>query len=68
MTQSELNRAVSQATGEDVNEIQQRGFSLVGGFPDDAFDFEATDLPDPQVIDWDSPFVGDTQSFYESCY
>ena len=67
MTQSELNRAVSQATGEDVNEIQQRGFSLVGTFPDDAFDFGGTDLPDPQVIDWDAPFVGATQSFYETC-
>ena len=67
MTQSELNRAVSQATGEDVNEIQQRGFSLVSTSLDEALDFLETDLPDPQVVDWDAPFVGATQSFYESC-
>ena len=67
MTQSELNRAVSQATGEDINEIQQRGFSLVEAFPDDAFDLGTMDLPEPQVVDWDSPFVGTTQSFYECC-
>ena len=68
MTQSELNRAVSQATGEDVDEIQQRGFSLVGVFLGDVFELDSADMPDPQVVDWDSPFVGDTQSFYESCY
>ena len=67
MTQSELNRAVSQATGEDVNEIQQRGFSLVGVFPDDVFELGSADMPDPQVVDWDAPFVGATQSFYETC-
>ena len=67
MTQSELNRAVSQATGEDVSEIQQRGFSLVDAFPDDAFDLGEVGLPEPQVVDWDAPFVGTTQSFYECC-
>jgi hypothetical protein len=66
MTQAELN-AVARATGEDVETIEQRGFSIVGTFPDDAFDFEGAAMPDPQVVDWDSPFVGATQSFYESC-
>lgn len=63
MTQAELN-AVARATGEDVETIEQRGFSIVGTFPEDAFHLA---MPDPQVVDWDSPFVGATQSFYESC-
>ena len=66
MTQAELN-AVARATGEDVETIEQRGFSLVGAFPEDVFDFEDSAMPDPQVVDWDSPFVGATHSFYESC-
>ena len=36
MTKAELN-AVARATGEDVETIEQRGFSIVGTFPDDAF-------------------------------
>jgi len=67
MTQAELNHAVSRATGEDINDIQQRGFSLVEAFPEGVYDFEDSGMPDPQVVDWDSPFVGATQSFYESC-
>jgi len=65
MTQAELN-AVAEATGEDVSTIQQRGFSLVT-FGDEAFDFADEGFPDPQVCDFDSPFVGATQSFYECC-
>ena len=67
MTQAELNQAISQVTGDDVSEIQQRGFSLVGEFPSDAIDVEDFAMPDPQVIDWDSPFAGATQSIFESC-
>lgn len=66
MTQAQLN-AIAKATGEDVETIQQRGFSLVGFFPDDVYEPDSAELPDPQVVDWDSPFVGATQSFYESC-
>ena len=62
-----LSELIARATGEDVETIQQRGFSLVGTFPDAASDLGTPDLPDPQVVDWDAPFVGATQSFYESC-
>jgi len=64
MTQAELNEAVSQATGENVSDIQQRGFSLVSAFLSDVFE---ESMPDPQTIDWDAPYVGATQSFYETC-
>ena len=42
MTQAELDREVSQATGETMSEVRRRGFSLI-------------EIPDrrPQVIDWD---------------
>lgn len=64
MTQEELN-AVARATGEDVATIEQRGFSLVGAFPEDVLEYETEDMP-AQCIDWDGP-SGTTQSFYESC-
>lgn len=51
MTQSEINDAVSQALGEDINEVNRRGFDLFDPF-DPNFDPEPNDLP-PQVIDWD---------------
>jgi hypothetical protein len=50
LTQHEINRAVAQATGESVAEIEHLGFSLAD--PDDiAFD------PEPgegQYVDWDA--------------
>ena len=61
MTQSELNRAVSLATGETFCEIDSRGFSLLDT-SNDAIDSES-DCQDPQVLDWDAPFPGTTQSF-----
>jgi hypothetical protein len=52
MTQRELHRALSRATGESIGIIRRFGFSLVepGASPLDA---EATDLP-PQIVDWDA--------------
>ena len=48
MTQSQLNRAVSRATGEDFELIDQRGFSLVSDDPPvDEADMEAL------IVDWD---------------
>lgn len=47
MTQSQLNRAVSKATGEDFEVIARRGFSLVDEDPAE----EEDDLR--QFIDWD---------------
>ncbi len=42
MTQAEMERELAHATGESVNTIRNRGFSLV----------EVPDL-EPLVIDWD---------------
>lgn len=47
MTQNDLNRAVSLATGESVSEINRRGFSLVIS-EEPAYDPE----PSPW-LDWD---------------
>jgi len=51
MTQKELNQLVANATGEDIEEVQHRGFSLADPAEID-FDPEPFDLP-PQIIDWD---------------
>ena len=48
MTQSQLNRAVSRATGEDYELIDHRGFSLL----DDEMPLQNDDL-EAQMIDWD---------------
>jgi hypothetical protein len=48
MTQSQLNRAVSRATGEDYDLIDHRGFSLL----DDELPLQNDDL-EAQMIDWD---------------
>ena len=51
MTQDTLDRAVAQATGEDLNEIRRRGFNLAD--PGEVeFDPEPEDLL-PEMIDWD---------------
>jgi hypothetical protein len=51
MTQSQLHRALSKATGESVRIIKQRGFSLLE--PDiHRLDDEGFDVP-PQTVDWD---------------
>ncbi len=46
MKQSELNRAISKATGESVSEIARRGFVPLTTFP---FERDPEDL----VLDWD---------------
>ncbi|WP_397570411.1 hypothetical protein [Schlesneria sp. T3-172] len=48
MTQNQLNRAVSRATGEDYDLIDHRGFSLV----DDELPLQSDDL-EALMIDWD---------------
>lgn len=50
MTQIQLNRAVAAATGEDIEEVARRGFSLVEdelSADDDEHDGV------PHFIDWD---------------
>jgi hypothetical protein len=51
MTQNQLNRLIADATGEDIDDIRQRGFSLADPLEVN-FDSEPCDLP-PQVVDWD---------------
>ena len=48
MTQSQLNRAVSRATGEDCDLIDHRGFTLV----DDQSPLQDDDL-EALIVDWD---------------
>ena len=48
MTQSQLNRAVSRATGDDFDVIDRHGFSLV----DDECPVNNDDL-EALIVDWD---------------
>jgi hypothetical protein len=51
MTQHQLDQLVADATGEDLHEIEARGFSLADPL-DQEFDPEPYDVP-PQMINWD---------------
>lgn len=57
MTQHELNLAVARATGESVDTIVDRGFSLVDPAAI-SFDPEPDDR-EPRVSDWDA--------YYSAC-
>ena len=46
MTQSELNRAVAQATGESVSAVSAMGFVPLTPIP-----YER----EPRTVDWDAP-------------
>ncbi len=61
MTQNELNRAVANATGENLTEIRHLGFSLADPTAV-TFDPEPEERA-PQVVDWDEL----QQSRYERC-
>ena len=63
MTQRELELAVAAATGEDITEINQRGFNLVDPLLID-FDPEPNNLS-PQIVDWDALYPGLTMSANE---
>ncbi|HBN77273.1 MAG TPA: hypothetical protein DD473_15960 [Planctomycetaceae bacterium] len=62
MTQRDLDSAVAIATGEDLREIQRRGFSVADPFEMD-FDPEPNDLP-PNVIEWDELELLRTIAFF----
>lgn len=51
MSQSELDREVSRATGESMGTIRRKGFSMLP-LPDDSFDDELQDST-IRTIDWD---------------
>ena len=52
MTQSDLNRAVSRATGESVATIRRLGFLL--SEPGEAFTDPDDETLGPSVLDWDA--------------
>ena len=52
MTQADLNRSLSRATGDSVRKIKQLGFSLFDPGADQG-ETELLSAP-PQVIDWDA--------------
>ena len=51
MTQAELDREVSRATGDSRDTIRRQGFSILP-LPEDAFDDEP-DVSTIRIIDWD---------------
>ena len=51
MSQAELDRAVSRATGEFMGTIRRQGFSILP-LPDDSFDDEPL-VSTIRMIDWD---------------
>lgn len=51
MTQNELHRSLSRATGESVRTIRSRGFSPFDP-ASPCIDIDFVDMP-PQVVDWD---------------
>ena len=51
MTQAQLDQQVANVTGEDLREVQSRGFSLADPMTVN-FDPEPCDLS-PQILDWD---------------
>ncbi|MCI0366362.1 MAG: hypothetical protein L0219_21075 [Phycisphaerales bacterium] len=51
MSQNELHRSLSRATGESVRTIKRLGFSPFDPGANDT-DTDSIDLP-PQVVDWD---------------
>ena len=51
MTQADLDREVSRATGESVGTIRRQGFSILP-LPDDDVDDEP-DVSTIRMIDWD---------------
>lgn len=50
MTQTCLDRCVARATGETLDTIRRRGFSLADP---DTVSFDPEPCPSPQVVDWD---------------
>ena len=51
MKQPQLDQLVADATGEDLHEIQRRGFSLAD--PTEVYFDPEPDCLLPQTIDWD---------------
>jgi len=51
MSQAELDREVSRATGESMGTIRRQGFSILP-LPDDSFDDEP-EVGAIRIIDWD---------------
>jgi hypothetical protein len=65
MTQAQLDRSVSAATGESLTEIQHRGFSLA-----DPVNVEYDPEPPrrPQTVDWDDVAASRLSLFPARCH
>ena len=66
MKRRDLESAVAAATGEDVQEIRRRGFSILNLRERD-FDPEP-DNQLPQAIDWDRVDQQRSHSFFEQVF
>jgi hypothetical protein len=55
MTQASLNRSVAKATGESLNTIRRRGFSIADPA---TTDFDPEPCSPPAVVDWDEVASG----------
>ncbi len=53
MTQQDIDRAVSRATGEDLATVRRRGFSMVEVYDDDDPENDAAEVVALRIIDWD---------------
>jgi hypothetical protein len=51
MSPTRLDEAVARATGDSLQEVRRRGFSIAGPVDVD-YDAESMDRP-PRIVDWD---------------
>jgi hypothetical protein len=53
MTQKDVNRAVSRATGESLDTVRRYGFSIVEVYDEDDPNSDAAEVVALRIIDWD---------------
>lgn len=53
MTQKDIDRAVSRATGETLETVRRRGFSVVEVYDDDDPENDVAEVVALRIIDWD---------------
>jgi hypothetical protein len=53
MTQKDVDRAVSRATGESLATVRRHGFSIVEVYDDDDPESDVAEVVALRIIDWD---------------
>lgn len=53
MTQKDVDHAVSRATGESLDTVRRRGFSIVEVYDDDDPDNDGGEVVALRIVDWD---------------